>query len=83
MIFAVPAPTAVTNPAASTVATLVLLLLHAPVPPPKTTVLAEYVAVCPTHNAPVPLTEAMLDNGVTVTERVAVAFEHPPVPESV
>ena len=38
----VPAPTAVTTPVdALTVATVVLLLLHAPVPPAKITPLAE------------------------------------------
>ena len=66
MILAVPADTAVTTPDASTVATVVLLLLHAPVPPPSTTPLAVYVAVAPIQSGEVPLTEVMAAFAVTV-----------------
>ena len=66
VIVAVPALTAVTTPLAFTVATPVLLLLHAPEPPPNTTPLAEYVAVPPIHNGLVPLTPLTAAFGVTV-----------------
>ena len=59
-----PAVTAVTAPVVElTVAMAVLLLLHAPVPLLKTTVFAAYVAVVPTHNGVVPVTEPMLAFG--------------------
>ena len=63
-----PAATAVTAPDdAFTVATDVLLLLHAPVPPLKTTVFAVYCVVVPAHNGEVPVTDATLAAGVAVT----------------
>ncbi len=63
-----PAATAVTSPVDEfTVATDVLLLLHAPVPPLKTTVFAVYCAVAPAHNGEVPVTDATLALGVTVS----------------
>ena len=59
-----PPATAVTRPdEAFTVATEVLLLLHAPVPPLRTTVLALYVAVALTHKGVVPETEPMVAFG--------------------
>ena len=60
MILALPEVTVVTVPLEATVATAVLLLDQAPVPvPPRTTLLAEYVAVVPVHRGEVPVTEAM------------------------
>ena len=56
-----PPATAVTTPVVEfTVAIEVLLLLHAPVPPLKNTVLAVYVVVPPTQIGLVPDTEAIL-----------------------
>ena len=61
---AVPALTAVTTPlVAFTVATAVLLLLHAPPALP----LLVYVAVAPIHNGLVPLTVPALAFALTVT----------------
>ena len=63
-MFAVPALTAVTRPlAAFTVATAVLLELHAPPASP----LLLYVAVAPIHNGDVPLTVPALALALTVT----------------
>ena len=60
---AVPALTALTNPVvAFTVATAVLLLLHAPPALP----LLVYVAVAPMHNCVVPLTAPAFALGLTV-----------------
>lgn len=62
-----PCPMAVTNPDDGfTVATLVLVLLHDPVPPPSSTVLAVYVAELPVQRGVVPDIEPMLALGVTV-----------------
>ncbi len=62
-MFAVPALTAVTSPlAAFTVATAVLVLLHAPPASP----LLLYVAVAPIHNGVVPLTVPALALALTV-----------------
>ena len=59
-----PAVTAVTAPVVElTVAMAVLLLLHAPVPPLKTTPVVLYVAVAPAHNGLSPVTEPMLAFG--------------------
>ena len=71
MILHVPAVIPVTRPAALTVATAALLLLHAPVPPLRTTPLAVYVAVAPMHNGDVPVTEVIAALGLTVTARWA------------
>jgi hypothetical protein len=61
----VPAPTAVTNPLTLfTVATAILSLLQAPVPPSNTTSFAAYVAVFPIHNGEVPLTEVTEATGI-------------------
>ena len=74
MMFAVRGLRAVTTPVpAFTVATPVLSLLHAPVPPPNTTELAVYVVVAPTHTGVVPVTDAMLAFGVTVINCLAEA----------
>ena len=65
----VPADTAVTTPEAFTEATPEFELDQAPVPlPPRTTELAEYVAVAPIHNGDVPVTDAMDAFGLTVTD---------------
>ena len=50
-----------TRPLLSTVAMPLSLLLHAPVPDPSTTLLAEYVADDPTQSGLVPVTEAILE----------------------
>ena len=63
---ALPIATAVTTPDDVTVAIDVLLLLHAPVPPPNTTEPAVYVALAPTHNGLEPVTDATLAFGLTV-----------------
>ena len=80
VIVAVPALTAVTTPDASTVATAVLLLDHAPVPlPPSTTPLAVYVDVAPIHSVPfVVVTEVIAAFGLTVT--LCDALTVPPQP---
>jgi hypothetical protein len=68
IMLVVPVVTAVTTPVAEfTVATAVLLLLQVPVPPPRTTEVAVYVVVCPVHKGVVPVTEATLALGFTVT----------------
>jgi hypothetical protein len=76
-----PAATADTSPVEElTVATAVLLLLHTPVPPPKTTELAEYIAIPLLQSGVAPLTEAMLAFGLIVTDCWAVLVPlHPPV----
>jgi hypothetical protein len=56
----------VTNPDELTVATEILLLVHEPVPPLRTTELALYVAVAPSHIGVDPVTDAMLAFGITV-----------------
>ena len=57
MIEAWPSATPVTNPELiSTVATLLSLLLQAPVPPESTTAFALYVAVAPIQSGLLPLT---------------------------
>ena len=63
-----PAATAVTTPVEEfTVATPVLSLLHAPVPPPNTTEPTVYVVVDPIHCGVVPaVTVPALAVGVTV-----------------
>jgi hypothetical protein len=43
-----------------------LLLLHAPVPPPRTTPVVVYVAVPVIHSGVVPLTDAIAAVGVIV-----------------
>ena len=60
-MFAVPAPTAVTFPNSSTVATPSSLLLHAPTPPPNTKLSAVTVVV----PAVVPLIHSELVPAVT------------------
>ena len=67
-MLALPAVTPVTTPDVLTVATAVLSLLHAPVPPLNTTELAVYVAEPPIHTGDEPVTEAMLAFGLMVTE---------------
>ena len=63
-MFVVPALTAATTPVvALTVATAVLVLLHAPPASP----LLLYVAVAPIHNGLVPLTVPALALALTVT----------------
>src|ERR1700740_2782369 len=81
LIFAVPAPTAVTTPVeGSTVATPVLSLLHTPVPPPSTTPVVVYVGVAPIHTGLVPLTELMAAFAVTIICWLADTGPlHPPV----
>ena len=66
----VPPVTPVTNPTALTVAIAALLLLHAPVPPLNTTVLAVYVVVPAIHKGLVPVTDAILATGLTVTAKL-------------
>jgi hypothetical protein len=67
MILQLPPEMPVTTPVeGSTVAMPVLLLLHAPVPPPRTTVLAVYVVVVFIQIGLVPETEAILALGVIV-----------------
>ena len=61
-----PAETPVTTPDELTEATAILLLDQAPVPPPKTTELAEYVADPPIQMGVAPETEAMLALGTIV-----------------
>ena len=61
-----PAATPVTTPPEVTVATPVLLLLHAPVPPLVTTEPAVYVVVLPIHIEAVPVTEPTLALGIIV-----------------
>jgi hypothetical protein len=64
-----PADIPVTNPVDElTVATAVLLLLHAPVPPPRTTPVVVYVAVAPIHSGVVPVTDAIPALGLIVTD---------------
>ncbi len=78
----VPADTPVTTPVEElTVATEVLLLLHAPVPPLRTTEVALYVAVAAIHKGVVPVTDAMLAFGDIVTAccLVTVTPPQPPV----
>jgi hypothetical protein len=58
----------VTTPDELTVATEILLLLHAPVPPLRTTELALYEAVAPSHIGVSPVTEAILALGITVID---------------
>ena len=61
MMLLVPAAIPVTKPVEElTVATEVLLLLQAPVPPLRNTELALYVAVLPIQRPAVPETEPML-----------------------
>ena len=77
---AVPAATPVTTPVVLfTVATAALLVLQAPpvLPSEVNVVLPVPQMVC------VPLNVPALGAAVTVTVRVAVAFEHPPVPVTV
>ena len=78
---AVPADPPDTNPVdAFTVATAVLLLLHAPVPPPITTPFAVKVAVEPIQSGVVPVTDVMVAFGVMVTDCFAVFVPlQPPV----
>ena len=60
MMLQVPAAVAVTSPVeASTVATLALLLLHAPVPPLITVLFAENEEELPAQRGEVPVTEPM------------------------
>ena len=60
---------AVTLPLPSTVATVVLLLLHAPVPPPNTTPFAvKGTEVTLIHRGEEPVTEVIAAFGFTVTE---------------
>ena len=64
MMLQVPAAAAVTRPEDEfTVATPVLLLLHAPVPPLNTTLFALNVVVVPRQIPDVPVTEPMLAFG--------------------
>ena len=64
MMLQVPAATAVTRPEdALTVATPVLLLLHAPVPLLNTTLFALNVVVVPMQVPEAPVTEPMLAFG--------------------
>ena len=64
----VPAATAVTTPEdALTVATPVLLLLHAPLPPLNNTSFALNVVVVPMHMPEAPVTEPMLEFGYVVS----------------
>ena len=84
----VPAPTAVTRPAELIVATEVLLLLQAPVPPLTTTELAVNVAVPPTHKGEVPVTDPILALDFTTTVAPVPPTEvlvpvHPPVVDAV
>jgi hypothetical protein len=66
--------------AAFTVATEGLLLLHTPVPPPKTTPLAVYVVDAPMHRGEDPVIEVIAAFGVTVIVPDAVVGDpHPPV----
>ena len=71
---AVPALTGVTTPAEDTVATAVLLLLHAP-PLPD----AVNVIVLPTHTDDKPVIEPAVAAGITRTDLVAVALPQPEV----
>ena len=81
MILQLPAETAVTTPVeAFTVATEVLLLLHAPLPPDKTTVFAEYVVVVPTQSGEVPVTDSILAFGVIETVTAVLLAEGHVVP---
>jgi hypothetical protein len=73
-----PAVTPVTNPDALTVATAALLLLHAPVPPPRSTPVVVYVAVAPIHSGVVPVTDVIAAFGVMVTD--CCADNVPPQP---
>ena len=67
IILQVPGDMPVTSPAALTVATAGLLLLHVPVPPLRTAPFAVYVAVAPMHRGEVPVTDTMLAFGFIVT----------------
>ena len=79
-MIAVPAEMPAMAPVdALTVATAALLVDHAPPAEP----LLVKVVLPPTQIACVPLTVPALGAAVTVTERVAVALEHPPVPVTV
>ena len=62
-----PADKPVTKPVGLTVAIAELLLLHDPVPPLSTTLLAVYVAVPLTHKGLVPVTDPTLALGFIVT----------------
>jgi hypothetical protein len=73
-----PTDTPVTNPDALTVATNVLLLLHAPVPPLKTIPFAVYVAVLVIQSGLVPVTDATLALAFIVIDCSAVFV--PPQP---
>jgi hypothetical protein len=78
-ILHVPAATPVTNPVDEfTVATAVLLLLQAPVPPPSTTPTVVYVAVAPIHSGVVPVTDVITAFGLMVTDCCAETV--PPQP---
>jgi hypothetical protein len=80
VMFAVPAPTPVITPVeALTVATPVASEVHAPPALP----LLENVVVPATQIPCVPLKVPAFGVAVTVTERVAVALEQPPVPVTV
>ena len=82
MMFVLPPPvaTAVTVPLDATVATAVLLLDQAPVPPPKVTPDTVYAAVVPGHSGVVPLTVPATALGVTVSALDAVLVPvQPPV----
>ena len=73
MMLQVPAPVAVTFPDASTVVIAVLSLLQAPAPkgPPRTIELAVNVVVALIHKGLlIPVTDAMLAIGLTVTVTV-------------
>ena len=77
----VPGLTAVTSPVDElTVAIAWLLLVHDPVPPLRTTSLAEYVVVAPMHKGVVPVTDPMLAFGLIVTDCcLDTVPPHPPV----
>jgi hypothetical protein len=81
MMSHVPAATPVTSPLDGlTVATLVLLLLQAPVPPDSTTLLAEYAAVAVAHRGVVPDTDPTEAAALIVTACCAdFVPPHPPV----
>ena len=78
-MLAVPAPTPVISPVVEfTEATAVLLLDQVP---PETVDVK--MVVLPTHTAWFPLRDPAEGGEVTVTERVPVTSEHPPVPVTV
>ena len=78
IILHVPPLTPVTNPDELTVATELLLLLHDPVPPPRTTKFAVNVVVAASHIGEDPVTEPILATLVTVTSCCAKTV--PPQP---